>query len=234
MAQTDHSQEVQQGRTWTRVAFKVRLALIFDRVTGCSREQRRSSVLLIPHDGSSFDWTSRGLAIAFDFFSFKFFVQGDLTYGGEQLIGASLTCGERLGSFSPALKGNFVPSSWRAQHLKCFEDELVLGQSACLVTEHVVELCQVLVEVEVLDGTGYQFFLVGIEDGHLGVELQKVNVHKLAHLESHGQVDRYERIVDQEEAEEGLERDFLRSFCLFKDVPVLVAVLVREPVIEVG
>ena len=87
-------------------------------------------------------------------------------------------------------------------NLERLKDQLVLRQGTRLVAKHVVQLRQVFVQVEVFDRAGDYVALVRVENGHLNVVFQEVNVHELAHLETNSEIKRYKRVVEQEKATE--------------------------------
>ena len=61
--------------------------------------------------------------------------------------------------------------------------------------------------------------------------LQEVYIHGLSHLEPDRQIDRYKRVIDQEEAAESLGAKHYRGVRILKNVSVLIGVLLCEAIV---
>ena len=129
----------------------------------------------------------------------------------------------------------FIEAIWlrTSNNLESLKDELVLRQCTSLVTEHVVQLCEVFMQVKVLHRTRHQVAFVFIKDSHLNVVLKEINVEKLAHFQTNRQIKRNKRVVKQEKTAERLQGlDFGRVRPL-KNIHVLVHMAHDKQIIEV-
>ena len=66
------------------------------------------------------------------------------------------------------------------------------------------------------------------------INLYKIDVHGLAHFKADSQIDRYEGIINEEEAAKGLEGEDCWRISVLEDVRVRILMVCSKSVIEVG
>ena len=66
------------------------------------------------------------------------------------------------------------------------------------------------------------------------INLYKIDVHGLAHFKADSQIDRYEGIINEEEAAKGLEGEDCWRISVLEDVSVRILMVRGKSVIEVG
>ena len=87
---------------------------------------------------------------------------------------------------------------------KPFKNKNVLGQCACLITEHVVNQGEVLQRLQVSDFAAFNLpcLLASLFIYHFSIHRKPPNVKELNYGKPYRQVQRQETIEDQKEAEE--------------------------------